>query len=81
MSYYEGTLKTLAIWCERRGIPEPEMDSVMAHIKEKYGKSLKDMNEPEIKRVNRNLEPLFRSYLGGIKRRPLPAPEPVTRVE
>jgi len=69
-TYYEKTLDSLAVNCETRGIPEPEYGSVKAAITEKYGVALEEMNEPQLRRLNRGLGDILFIYLEGIKRRP-----------
>jgi hypothetical protein len=67
--YGERVLDTMRKHCDRRGIPEPELDSVLALVKEKYGKGIREMDVPELRKLNRNLTALFVEYLGGQKRR------------
>lgn len=68
-SYGERTLDSIVTQAERRGIPAEEVDSVHAAIRERYGKGVKDMNEPELRRLNRNLPHILTAYLDGAKRR------------
>jgi hypothetical protein len=68
--YGEQVLDTMRKQCDRRGIPPEEFDdSVLAFVREKYGKPIHDMDVPELKRLNRNLQALFVEYLDGKKRR------------
>lgn len=55
--------------CDRRGIPPEEMESVLAHVEDEYGESVHDMGAPKLRRVQQNLDDMFREYLGGRKRR------------
>jgi hypothetical protein len=68
-SYGEQVLDTMRKQCERRGIPEPEFESVLAFAANKYGKRVYDMDIPELRKLNRNLQTLFVEYLEGHKRR------------
>ncbi len=68
--YGERVLDTMRKQAERRNIPLPELeDSVLAFVKTKYGKSIREMDVPELKKLNRNLGALFVEYLDGRKRR------------
>jgi len=67
--YGERVLAMMQKHCERRGIPEPELESVLALVAQKYGKSIYDMDIPELKKVNRAIPDIFFEYLGGKKRR------------
>lgn len=68
-SYGERTLDSIAVQCERRGIPGPEIESVHAFLGEKLGKKIREMNMPELNRLNRELPYLMEEYLEGEKRR------------
>lgn len=72
--YLERTLASIEAQCAVRGIPQPEIESVRAHIQQKYGKALDVMSDHELKKVNQNLPALFVDYLDGQKRRTMPAP-------
>ena len=76
-SYYQKTLDSIALNCETRGIPEPEHESVRALIAKRYEISLDEMNDSQLKRVNRELGDSLFVYLEGMKRRP----EVVARVD
>jgi hypothetical protein len=67
--YGEGTLDSIAKHCDRRGIPPEEIESVHAFIAEKFGKKIRAMDMPELRRVNRELPLIMVEYLGGHKRR------------
>jgi len=69
LSYGERLLTVIMEQCETRGIPVEESESFMAHIAQVHGKRVTEMNAPEMKKVQQNLDGLFRSYLGGEKRR------------
>lgn len=69
-SYKERTILAIKEQCKVRGIiVEAELDGVMAAIKDRYGKRPEDMNDSELKRLNRSLPEVFSAYLGGAKRR------------
>jgi hypothetical protein len=55
--------------CDARGIPPEEVESVVAFINKRFGKSLKQMNVVELKKVNSSLEEIMVDYLGGVRRR------------
>lgn len=64
--------RSLIINCERRGIPEEEMDSVLAAIRDRYGMGFDEMHYGYLKRCSREIPMILTDYLGGAKRRPLP---------
>jgi hypothetical protein len=69
LDYLHGTCMTIALQCDRRGIPEEEAPSVVAVIEKAAGKALGDMTERELLKANRGLSQVFWDYLGGKKRR------------
>ncbi len=70
MSYGEKVLHAIKIQCERRNIVvEAEFESVLAHLKEEYGKSVTSMDERELRRVQMGLGESMTAYLEGAKRR------------
>lgn len=69
MSYGEGVLSAIMKQCQRRGIPVEESESVLAHLAEEHGKSVLDMNDRELLKVQRGLGTSFMAYLEGAKRR------------
>jgi hypothetical protein len=64
--------KSILAQCEVRGIPEEEVDSVKAAIRERYGMGLEEMHYGYLKRCSRELPDIMVAYLDGEKRRPLP---------
>jgi len=68
-SYGERTLDHIAKHCALRGIPEPEIESVHAFIADKYGVPVREMNEPQLKKLSREMGDMFYAYLEGNKRR------------
>jgi hypothetical protein len=73
-AYATATDASIKEHCERRGIPAEEVGSVRVAIKEKFGKALSEMDDGELRKVNRELPYILVDYLGGAKRRDLPAP-------
>ncbi len=77
--YWDKVLDNVALQCERRGIPEKEVKTVLTRLAEKHGSLIEDMELGDLRRVARDI-PLFLEgeYLGDpdsgvtIKRRPLP---------
>lgn len=69
MTYRERFLAHLAKQCRVRGIPEPEVESVLAELRKAYPK-LDTMEDHELRRVQQGFEQFFRTYLEGAKRRP-----------
>jgi hypothetical protein len=67
--YGARVMRNIVTQCARRGIPSAEVESVLAHIAERAGKSVLEMSAPELKRVQQNLDAHFVSYLEGFKRR------------
>lgn len=70
--YFKATLVALDSHCERRGIIE--VDAVRAEIAEAFGKPLEEMEDYELRKVNRELGEFLTAYLGGAKRREMVAP-------
>lgn len=71
--YGPRTLAAIENQCEVRGIPPEEVESVRAHIADEMGKSVLEMDEAELRRLNRNLPSMMEDYLDGKKRRGGPA--------
>lgn len=67
--YGQRVLENLRLQCERRGIPPEEMESVLAHIEEETGTDVLEAEAPALKRLMGQSDALFRTYLGGRKRR------------
>lgn len=80
-TYFERTLISIATSCKVRGIPEPEVGSVCAVIGKHYEVPLDEMNEPQLRRVNRELPLIMKAYLKGKKRRPEVVEEPKAEEE
>lgn len=70
--YAKSTLVALDLQCERRGIIE--VDAVRAEIAKTFGKPLEEMEDHELRKVNRNMGAFLTEYLGGAKRREMVAP-------
>lgn len=68
-TYGERVLRSIMEQCGRRGIPADEHADVLAHIEKRAGKAVTDMDERELRVVQRHLAAHFVSYLGGVKRR------------
>lgn len=67
--YGQRLLESVRVQCERRGIPPEELESVLAHIGEAFDTPVLEMEAPDLKRVQAQLDGLMRSYLDGRKRR------------
>lgn len=68
-SYRDKVLRTIVEHCERRGIPEEESLSFRGYIRQECGKSVMEMTNRELQKVQHTLGSLLRGYLEGKKRR------------
>lgn len=67
VSYTDRTTASIAKNCAVRNIVE--VDGVLAELATKLGKPVREMNDSELKRLNRDLPEFLTAYLGGAKRR------------
>lgn len=70
-TYKERTLISVGKQCEARGIPPEEVESVLAHIKAKNGTAVDEMDDRQLRDLNRVLPHVLVDYLEGAKRRPV----------
>lgn len=81
MEYREKVIASVAENCRRRRISVDELGDVLGFVEERQGKTISEMIEPDLRRVQRNLPATLDEYLDGAKRVDVPAAEVLSSEE